>query len=122
MIPTIETRARRGYPARMRSAALRMLALLAVLLLPFGMSAAPAEPHAAETMTMPAEHCPDTPERSQTKFAPAACSMACSAALPAADQPLPAAGPQLRIVAQPGAVSSLPGIELEIATPPPRAA
>lgn len=119
MIATIEARSVHRYGARMRSIMLHLLALIAVMLLPFGMAAAPAEAHQMQMPSATAtEHCPD--DSSETgSWVLAECAMPCSAALPAVDAPtgirvlLPA--PEKAIF-----VLGLPGIELEIATPPPK--
>jgi len=101
--------------------ALRLLAFFAVLLMPFGMAAAPAQadmPHATAAMAM--EHCPGQPPTDDGTSAPEDCTMPCSAALPAAE--LPAAS--LHWFERSAAVSTAPQllteIELEIATPPPK--
>jgi hypothetical protein len=98
----------------------RLMVLLAVLLMPFGM-AAPAEAHAATEMSMPS-HCPDpAPARHEPKGALAACTMACASALPAmeaaAGEPLPITAPI--IAASPA--RRLDGLHPETATPPPKA-
>jgi hypothetical protein len=110
-------------PAAMSSFACRLLALVAVLLMPLGMSAAPAAaPHDEHMSAMPMQHCPQPDQAPAGKAALADCMMACSAALPAADLPAMAAPLPLRGLVEPGFIPALAGIELEIATPPPRSA
>lgn len=110
---------------------IRLLTLLAVMMLPFGMARANAmQPmanhHAMTGMgTMTPGHC-DEMDRSASPHgdhkAPGECAMACASALPA----LPAASTVL--VARPPAperlvaaiATTLHGLILEIATPPPR--
>jgi len=100
----------------------RLLLLLAVLLMPFGMTgavAAPAQQHAAAA-GMPMPHCPEPPPSQHGKAGFAECTMACSAALPAA-----AARPDapLLIVCAPDlseAVRQLHGLHPDTATPPPK--
>jgi hypothetical protein len=105
----------------MRSLALRLLALIAVLLLPLGMAAAPAAAHHAEmSASMPMQHCPDGTPKTGSKAAPTECTMACSAALPAVDLAPLQMQPLSHSLLQPSLTPTLTGIELEIATPPPR--
>jgi hypothetical protein len=99
----------------------KLLILLAVLLMPFGMQPATAAP-AAHEMTMPMEHCPDQAPGHGGKAGFAECTMACSAALPAMDR---AADEPLFIVnapTEPPVVQALDGLHPETATPPPRLA
>ncbi len=119
MIATIEARSVHRYGARMRSIMLHLLTLIAVMLLPFGMAAAPAEAHQMQMPSATAtEHCPD--DSSETgSWVLAECAMPCSAALPAIDAPT-----GIRLLSpvpeKAKLVLGLPGIELEIATPPPK--
>ncbi len=112
------------YRTPMRPAFLRLLALLAVMLMPFGMSPAPAASvyHQQMATAMPMEHCPEPASTPQSNGVLGHCTMACAAALPAIDAPAlvsnPAAGP-LPLAA---AIETLSGTEPEIATPPPRRA
>jgi hypothetical protein len=97
----------------------RLVALIAVLLMPFGMrpaEAAPMRHHAA----MPMPHCPDQGSGHESKGAFAECTMACSAALPAAQ---PANERPLLIACAPthaAAVRILRGLHPDTATPPPK--
>lgn len=98
----------------------KLLALIAVLLLPLGMQPAAAAPTVHHAASMPMSHCPDQGSKAGTKGAFAECTMACSAALPAADlvghQPLLI----VREPPRPVAVEPLHGRHPDTATPPPR--
>lgn len=121
MIATIVPVGLRGYGARMRCLALRLLALFALLMLPFGMAAAPAQAHDMHpaASTMPADHCPDEDSAPDSQATFAGCAMPCSAALPA---DFPVTGPEVFTggPSEPSLGPTLSGIELEIATPPPK--
>jgi len=110
------------YRVRMRSVLLRLFAALAVLLMPFGMAAAPAEPTHHQQMEMavpmPMQHCPESAPGSNGALAH--CAMACSAALPTIGSVEPFAYPVVRSSPQVPALKTLSGVEPEIATPPPR--
>lgn len=98
-----------------------MVALIAVLLMPLGMAAAPAAvPHRAATVEMPMQHCPEQGQGRDHKGGFAECTMACSGALPAVaradDQPILTVGARVA----PVAVHRLHGLHPETATPPPR--
>lgn len=102
-------------------AALRLLALLAVLVMPFGMTPAAAANSPGHSASMPMQHCPEQGTKHESKAAFAECTMACSAALPAIkaalDEPLSIdRAPDLASVAQ-----VLHGLHPETATPPPKA-
>jgi hypothetical protein len=106
---------------RMRLIALRLLALFAVMVMPFGMSAAPAEAATQQhSMAMASEHCPEPDSVPSPDNALATCSMACASALPAAELAPEVSHPLARPSVEPAIVAALAGIELEIATPPPR--
>jgi hypothetical protein len=105
----------------MRHFAWRFLVSLAVLLMPFGMPVAAAAPvHHKHAGAMAIEHCADTDEAPVGKGAAAQCMMACASALPAADLAPMMAPLALRAFVHPSLIPPLAGIELEIATPPPR--
>ena len=110
-----------AYCASMRSTLLRLIALVAVLLLPLGMSGASAAGHHAETAaSMPMQHCPDPGSKSASKGGFGECTMACSAALPAADlpsEPLPRIFPASLTVTT---AEILHGLHPDTATPPPK--
>jgi len=111
----------------MQSLALRLMAILAYLLMPFTMGSAMAAPVAApahhETMMAMDRmgHCPDQSPARPDNLAFVNCAMMC-AALPAVGL----AGPEpLMMAAAPPTTSlvrNFTGIHLEIATPPPRTA
>jgi len=99
----------------------RLLALVAVVLMPLGMAPAAAGPHQHHE-AMPMQHCPDQGSKPTNKSGFVECTMACSAALPAIsseqNQPLPIiAVPAVTTVA-----TLLHGLHPETATPPPRIA
>jgi hypothetical protein len=100
-------------------AVLTLLALLAVMLMPFGMAPAAATAMHHE-MAMPIQHCPEQGSGHRPKTAFAVCTMACSAALPALHrcvaEPLPIAREQGR----PSIAQRLSDLHPDIATPPPK--
>ena len=108
----------RIFAAPMRRFTARLLLLVAVLLMPFGMTPAVAQPTASPGASMP--HCPDQPSRDHDKSGIAECTMVCSAALPAVDvaveEPLAItpARPTIALAA------ILRGILPDISTPPPK--
>lgn len=108
------------YPCRM-AFLWKLLVLIAVLIMPFGMSAAPASnAHHAPATSMPMGHCPDQGSRHDSKGGIAECTMACAAALPAAVRP-----PDYRLKLVPEltfavASPSLHGLHPDTATPPPK--
>lgn len=120
MIIRVEKAYGRDYSLPMRSLVLRLLALVAVMLMPFGMAAAPAAPvHHQVSMDMPVEHCGDEGGAPASSAIPADCTMGCASALPAADLAA-SSHPVSRPAPQPAIEPLLSGIDLEIATPPPR--
>ena len=104
----------------MAVALFRIFALVALVLMPFGMAAEPALAKPADHVMAMTGHCDDT---GQKQDAPARKAMDCTAsctALPAADVaiPEPMFTPTLpRITAF---ASPFSGIEPELATPPPK--
>ena len=97
----------------------KLLTLVAVLLMPFGMTAsAAAAPH--HSAAMPIQHCPEQGSKQAGKAGFAQCTMACSAAFPA----LPAKQDRpLLILCEPvseAAIHQLRGLHPETATPPPK--
>ena len=73
----------------MRATALKLLALLAVMLMPLGMAASPAAAHHQPAAAMPMEHCPEPEPAHTTRSGFVDCTMACSAALPAVGSSIP---------------------------------
>lgn len=113
------------YVALMTAALLRLLTLIALVLMPLGMTGAPAlaapDHHGMMMMADPG-HCD---ERQDQDEAPARQQMDCTAActaLPATNEPDPA--PVLKPTAPRliGVAARFTGIEPEIATPPPKKA
>lgn len=103
----------------------KLLALIAVLLLPLGMTTAPAA--AATTdhgamASMPMKHCPEQSPVHGGKAGFTECTMACSAALPASD--LPRDRPLLIacLPVETEAAHVLHGVHPDTATPPPKRA
>ena len=101
----------------------KLLVLIAVLLMPFGMSAAPAasSAHHAPATSMPMGHCLDQGSgHDGMKGGIAECTMACAAALPAVVRP---ADYSLKLVPEltfAAASPSLNGLHPDTATPPPK--
>ena len=101
----------------------KLIALVAVLLMPLGMAGAPAhaQPHQAMAgMTM--GHCPDQGARHDMTGGFADCTMACAAALPAVELPEDFVEPATVFPARPGLAARLYGLHPETAKPPPRIA
>ena len=101
----------------MASAVLRLLALIALVLMPLSMASATvsAQPNASA----PASHCDDHQRPSK---APAAPQMHCPgcAALPAIDAPAPVAELDPETPLHIALAALLSGIEPDTATPPPK--
>lgn len=111
-----------NYSGMMRQLLARLLLLVAVLLMPFGMTPAAAMAHEQHSAAaaMPAGHCPEQAPRPGGKAGFIECTMVCSAALPASD--LKRHEPRL-IVCVPveaAAARQLHGLHPDTATPPPR--
>ena len=103
----------------MISKAIRLLALIAVLLMPVSMIAPAAAAHHQSEAAMPMQHCPDE-QAPGTESGIAQCAMACSAAVPELGSPAPA---RLTVTCAPPtaiAPKTLQGIQQDIATPPPK--
>ena len=113
-------------PASIRRLVARLwnlLAVVALMLMPFIMqpaAAAPMQHHQATSAEIPAEHCPDQGSMPESKGNAAVCTMICSAALPAADAPQAQRTLLVCEPAPPGLAQRLTGQEPEIDTPPPR--
>lgn len=116
----VEPLSARPYVAGMASAILRLLAVISVLLMPLGMAAAPAAAHGHAAAAMAMQHCPDPSPKSHAANGFGACTMACSAALPAVDL----AGEQpphiLCAPLLPASTQLDEGLVPETATPPPK--
>ncbi|HJU77775.1 MAG TPA: hypothetical protein VJ597_07615, partial [Sphingomicrobium sp.] len=90
------------------------------MLMPLGMTVAPAAAHHRTAAAMPMEHCPEPAPSHDTKSGFVECTMACSAALPAVGSPVP-----MRPLILCGPVESslsnrLQGLHPDTATPPPK--
>ena len=122
MTPVIASQGARAYLGAMAATLFRLLALLAVLLMPAGMATAPAAAHAPAAASA-ASHCSGDEE--QQKQDPATAMdmncMACAALPASSDRPaaevsLPTAPRRLELA------FDRDGIVPEIATPPPKLA
>jgi hypothetical protein len=99
----------------------RLLVLLAVLLMPLGMATAATPVHHEQMAAgMPMEHCPDQAPKHDMHGGLAACNMACSGALPAADFARSDFAPLPYLALAPSLVASLHGMHPETDTPPPK--
>ena len=98
---------------------LKLLALLAMMLLPLGMTPAATATH-HEMASMPMQHCPEQGSEHQPKTAFAVCTMACSAALPALDRCAAEPLPIVRERVRPALAQHLSDLHPDIATPPPK--
>jgi hypothetical protein len=99
----------------------KLLLLIAVLLMPFGMATAPAAAAENHGTSMPMQHCPEPGSKQSGKSMVAECTMACAAALPAMDHAAAEAPRILCLPAQPAVAQRLNGLHPDIATPPPKA-
>jgi hypothetical protein len=104
----------------MRTMIARLALLVAVLLMPLGMNAAPSAAHAMPSTSMPMQHCPDQPASHSGKSGIAGCMMVCSAALPAADASDMRPYIIVCLPVQPDRADVLRGLHPETATPPPK--
>lgn len=103
------------------AATLRLLSLLALLMMPFGMAAAPAAPTAGHhSESMPMEGCREAPAQDGADGSMSDCAMPCSAALPAADLAPAGLEPMIAAMTEPRVDRKLMGVLTEIATPPPK--
>jgi hypothetical protein len=100
----------------------KLVLLCSMLLMPLGMSAAAtsAPHHGTAAHAMPVEHCSDQQSGSQSKSGIADCTMACAAALPAAD-----IRPQRGVLiicepVTPAGAQRLRDLPADPATPPPK--
>lgn len=100
---------------------LKLLALLAVLLMPLGMTAAPAAaPNHHHGASMPMQHCPQQGPKQGAKAGFVECTMACSAALPANDLQRDGRLFVACVPEQAAIVKHLHGLHPDTATPPPK--
>ena len=123
MISVIVQKGSPHYVAAMASAVFRLLALIALVLMPIGMGAAPAlaaPDHHTMMTTAGAGHCDEQQDPDQ---APAQHQMDCTAACAAIAAPAaPVVAPTFKPTAPRtiGVAAPFTGIEPEIATPPPK--
>jgi len=99
----------------------KLLVLLAVLLMPLGMSATPAAAHQSSSASMPMNHCPEPAPSHHSKAGFVECTMACSAALPAVDIPQEQHALVANLPVERAAAQMLQGLHPDTATPPPKA-
>jgi len=112
----IATQSWDGYFSGMGSAVLRLLALVALFLMPMSMGSAPAN---AQTAATPAGHCDD---HQQPAKAPAMPQVHCTGcvALPAIDAPVPIEELVPEMPMTIALAAFLASIEPDTATPPPK--
>lgn len=108
------------YAALVHRMLAKLALLIAVLLMPIGMTPAPAAAHQNAMAGMPMGHCDEGTTKHQPKGGFTECTMACSAALPAADTPRGKATPIASMPILPAAAHILHGVHPETATPPPK--
>lgn len=111
----------RGYEGKVSHSIARIVIMLAVMLMPFGMApaaAVSAQPSMAPGMAM--RHCPDPAPAHKARAGFAACTMACAGALPAFDlvRAVPILVQDIAMAAV--ATDGLDGLHPETATPPPK--
>ena len=99
---------------------IHLLTLFALLLMPLGMRAAAVTPTDGhhEMAGMPMSHCPDPDSESTPGIA--ACTMICSASLPAADEGMLECAEIADLPAEIRSIQVLAGLHPEAADPPPR--
>lgn len=121
MVPVIAPQASRVYVAGMTAALLRLLTLLALVLMPIGMTSAPvaASPMPTSHDTAMVGHCNGQPGEDETPVSKMDCAAMCAALL-ATDAPAPTSilrpkAPRTIAIATP-----FVGVVPEIATPPPK--
>lgn len=108
-----------AYGLAVRILIARLLLIISVLLMPFGMAPAASAPvHAA--MAGMSSDCPDQQTGHSGKHGMADCAMACGSALPADEERRDT--PQLMAAPSPAMTASEPlhGLHPDIATPPPK--
>ena len=103
----------------------KLLLLIAVLLMPVGMSAAPAAEgtpaQGDDHHGMAIQHCPgESSQPDGGEAGIAACTLACAAALPAFDAALASCAPIADVPAAAQVIVALAGLNPESADPPPR--
>ncbi|HEY0628002.1 MAG TPA: hypothetical protein VGD23_01610 [Sphingomicrobium sp.] len=121
-MPVIAARDREAYGSAMATAILRLLALIALTLMPIGMAGVPAmaSPAPAEHAMAGMAHCDEIPAEEPAAPQSKIDCMAMCTALPANFGSAPAS--RMKPVTPRSIAVSAPfsGIEPEIATPPPK--
>ena len=103
------------------AALFRLLALVAVLLMPLAMQPAAAAPAPQQhQMSAPMEHCPEQAPDHDRQGGFADCTMACSAALPAAASAADRARVLICAPSEATAAHMLRGLHPDTVTPPPK--
>ena len=111
------------YAGAVRNLIARIVLLLAVLLMPLGMTpSAASAAHHTMAAGMPMEHCPDQTPRHDPKGALGQCTMACAAAVPASTASAEEPHLVTSEAAMPGLTQRLHGLHPDTATPPPKLA
>lgn len=111
----------RLYSAPVRTLMAKLILLLAVLIMPFGMAPGQAVAfHHAAVAEMPAGHCPDQAPDQNRKGSFAECTMACAASLPAVDILLAEAVTIVCEPVLPAVTERLRGLHPDTETPPPK--
>lgn len=99
----------------------KLLTLVAVLLMPLAMTAAPAAaPLHGQGASMPMQHCPEQGSKHESKGAFAECTMACASALPAVDREQEPRIAYAALVMTEVPMKALEGLQPDTATPPPK--
>jgi hypothetical protein len=106
----------------MRTVVAKLLLMLAVLLVPLGMTPAAAQGHDEAIAGMAMGRCDQKAPAHRSTHGFTECTMACSAALPALDVARDEPPPVVCMRAQPVTVQVLHGLHPETADPPPRIA
>ena len=120
MMSVIVQKAVAPYAASMVSAVFRVLALIALVVMPLGMTGGPALAHIADQAMSSAAHCDGQPKPSD---APANMQMDCTASCTAV--PAPVAAVPVRSMSPQGSltiavVTPFSSVEPELTTPPPK--
>ena len=119
-MPVIVQQGAGAYAGRMREALTKLLLMLAVLAMPFGMAApaAAAAHHAMPVSAMPMQHCPD--QSGSSHGIGGECTMACAATLPAVSLSAQEHIALVPIPAPRALAAPLLGLHPDTETPPPR--
>jgi len=100
---------------------IRVVALIAVMMMPFGMAGASASARHHQAMAVMAmDHCPDQNQEHGMASGLTDCTMACAAALPAVDVQDSLVSPPKADLQRPALAARLYGFHPETAKPPPR--